>query len=425
MTNISLQAPTVSEVTTSLSRAEKYKRVRECLTEYCITSLQSLLPEPGRDRAHWKEDSVRTLTVIFYLQLVEYESEDEGKKIENTLIASVIEALATREFFPDPQDQRLLVDLDTHLRLLIAALRLYKYDGRSMTRQLHENVYNGITKLGDVFEITKKRSDERTAIDTEDITFRIIHCQSLLVSIENNDTLAKKISRRVITGFDTALASVGQNWHEIRPGLMEILKLQRSQPKWHDEYILLEDACRSIFSSDLHSRGATDEADIRTLTIEAESAIFLLRDSLEHHIQSQRDRKKGHAFARHAIGLTTKLISEAGPYEEHSDYMQYGILDLLSQLSISIRNRSRRDCFREILSIIKMVLEQSPKSAKLLRLKATDLWNRVSELAKKDGVVYGNHDDRAFIEGWVNRHSDEVEASKVSSLYRLSGHANL
>jgi len=375
-----------------------------------------LIPQPDSPaRGVWNEESIRTLTAIFELQRVELHSELEEQRIDNNLVANVIDRLATTAYFPDPSAQNLPIDMEAHLRLLAVAIRVYKYNGRSLEQKLHENIYNGLTALWQIFESARSRRDDTYAIEDWNIAFLLKHCQSLLVSIDGSDSFGRKISRRAIVAFDTSMAGVSHNFRDLRPGLVEILKRQRSRPSWHDEYVRLEDACSGVFAGDIRIHGPPD---IAVLVEEAVAAAYMLEESMDFHYQNRQQSGISDRF-RHVIGWGTHVVSNSGPYEEHSDYLRFGILDLLSQLSVRIRTRSRRDCYTEVLRIVRLVLERSPKSSKLLHLKATDLWNRISDLGHKDGATYGDEDDRYAIHEWIIQTPRSVENPNTSTLYTL------
>jgi hypothetical protein len=392
---------TVSEATSALSSHSV--KVLRLLRERCIASLRMLLPQPDSNaRGVWSEESIRSLTAVFELQRVEFHSELEEQHIHNSLVAKVIEELATRSYFHDPRSDTLLFEMEAHLRLLAAALRLYKYHGKSLDQQLHQEVYDGISKISSIFENNKEGRDGKRRIEDRDVAFLIKHCQFLLISIDSSASLARQLARRAIIGVDGALAGFGSQYQEIRPAVAKIIKRQRSRPKWHEEYTQLEDACWTVFASDIRMRGLQSDVDIETLIDEARLTTSVLCDSFEaYHIPKQ---SKLNAFIRQTKGRATELLQESGPFEEHSEYMRYGILDLLYQLSFRIRKRARRACFIDILKVIRRILEQSEPSIAELHLKAIDLWNRVILLGEKDRCVYGTDEDCHAIGKWIKSH---------------------
>jgi hypothetical protein len=99
-------------------------------------------------------------------------------------------------------------------------------------------------------------------------------------------------------------------------------------------------------------------------------------------------------FLKQAIGRATDLLQDAGPFEEHSDYFLFGVLDLLYQMSFRIRKRARPACFVTFIKMVRLVLEQSQLLSPDVCLKATDLWNRLMLLSEKDHSMYGEEADR-------------------------------
>jgi len=140
---------------------------------------------------------------------------------------------------------------------------------------------------------------------------------------------------------------------------------------------------------------------------------------MESHLARQRrSRGKLHRFVKSMVGNLTNLVAQRGPYEEHAEYLHYGILDLLYQLSFRLRRRARQQCFLDYVKVIRMVLERS--SIPILHWKATDLWNRILLLGEKDDTCYGNEADREAIAYWSREHLDAVESKKNSKLYSVS-----
>src|SRR5277367_49354 len=112
-----------------------------------------------------------------------------------------------------------------------------------------------------------------------------------------------------------------------------------------------------------------------------------MRDSIETHLRkSQSQSSRLGTLVRHTIGRFAHYLQQPSPYEEHDDYFMYGILDLIYQLSFRIRKCSRRRCFSEFLKVVLRIFEGG-KSSPCLCLKATDLWNRITEIGDKDRLM--------------------------------------
>jgi hypothetical protein len=405
---------TLSEESTTAS-SQHSRLVRQRLAERCIATLHKLLPQPdSRARGVWNETAIRELTAILELQRVELHSEQEEQRIDNYLIADVIDCLTTKSYFPDPRAPSLVIDMEIHLRVLAEALRIYKYHGKSLNQQLHESVYQGISKLWSDFQNARGRRNETLRVEDWNVSFLVNHCQGLLVSVDSSDSFSRKISKRAIVFFDTAVSGASGQYQDLRPGLVQLLKRQRDRPKWHEEFVRLEDACSGVFAGEIRFHGTYD---ISALVDEAIAATIVLEESMEFHCQGRRQGPGVTDRVRKVMGIATEAVSDSGAYEEHGEYLRYGILDLLSLLLVRTRKRSRVDCFQGVLRIVRMVLERSPKSANMLHLKATDLWNRILDLGVKDEETYGDPEDRYAILDWVRQNPTNVEAPENSATY--------
>ena len=370
-------------------------------------------------RGSWNADSIRTLMAAFELQRLELHSEfgDQHHNDQGPL-ASVIHELATRSYFTDHRSPNLLIDQELHLRLLAAAIRIYKYNGRSLDRQLHQDVYQGLNRLDRMLADNRKGTDERFKVEESNVDFLVKHCEYLLLSVDNKESLGRSIARRAILAMDEA--GGGAEPHpQLQLWSLEVVQRQRTRPLWHDEYLHLEDACWAVFSGDIRIRGSSN---INALLEEATSATFLLSNSLEAYLpQRQQQQSKVNKVMKRAVRGFANEVQTTGQSEKQIKYLYYGILDLLYRLSFRSRKRSRVKCFTEYVRIIRIVLERCPPSA-ALRIKATDLWNRLLDLGDKDGIGYGEEEDRQVVHDWISEHLDETEApaySTLSSAFKL------
>ena len=84
---------------------------------------------------------------VFELQRVELLSELEDQYIDNSAVLDVIYELSTGSYFSDLHSPSFLLDMDSHLRLLTSALRLYKFHGKSLDQQICQLIYRGIQGL--------------------------------------------------------------------------------------------------------------------------------------------------------------------------------------------------------------------------------------------------------------------------------------
>src|SRR5271169_451036 len=151
--------------------------VLQRFTDLCAAELSRLNPQSD-SAAHgvWNAESIRTLTAIFELQRVELTSESRRRRLNIGLVATIIHNLATRTYFVDPRSRELLLDMEAHLRLLAAALRLYKYRAESLQHEIHQAIYDGINRLSTNFNNHRAKRDGNK-VDENNILFLLQHCQ--------------------------------------------------------------------------------------------------------------------------------------------------------------------------------------------------------------------------------------------------------
>jgi hypothetical protein len=345
---------------------------------------------------------------VFELQCVERHSELQERHLDRSLIARVIQGLTTNlADFPDLRSATGLYDMDARLRLLALGLRLYKYDGQSLEQNLYTSVYNGITRLWEEIETNCNRRYETLGVEDFDVAFLLKHCQYLLASIESSGSFSKQVSKRAIHGFDLSMTRVSKP-------MVPVIKLQRSRPKWHDEYMVLEDICWSVFAGNIRARDFRDDDAITALVDEAIETTNLLRDTMEIHLPEPRKKTTVRNVFRRSAATALHIDTDSAPFEEKSEYLRYGILDLMYQLSFRIRSRSQRKCLPEFFKVVRLVLERSPPNATLFHAKATDLWNRFLEFGSKQ---YGDVEDLEAIKRWIDQNYEKAESKESSKKY--------
>src|ERR1700733_428707 len=107
MEHQSTEFTTATESTTARSSNSTILRWRR---ERCTSALKRLVRQPDSPaRGVWSEESIRTITAVFEIQCLELHSELEEHHIHGSLIAKVIEDLATRSYFPDPRSDTLVL----------------------------------------------------------------------------------------------------------------------------------------------------------------------------------------------------------------------------------------------------------------------------------------------------------------------------
>ena len=139
-------------------------------------------------------------------------SEVDPQRLDIRLVARIIETVATQASFPNERVANLLIEMEPHLRLLAATLRLYKYNGACLDNDVHTAVYNGITKFSEVFKGYRNQRHENVRVDDSNVDFLLIHCQYLLLDIDSDEYLNQKIAKRAVDGFDIAMMGLARSF---------------------------------------------------------------------------------------------------------------------------------------------------------------------------------------------------------------------
>ena len=210
--------------------------------------------------------------------------------------------------------------------------------------------------------------------------------------------------RRAVLLAESAANARGGQLNDARTQAIEALSRQRSRSKWHDEYIRMEDACFEIYAEEVGTLLATTTGpdDERWQNVAVK-----LRESLEEQLESDQPRRAYSVInlGRKVFGKTTELVQSAGPYEEHMEYLNYGILDLMFEMTFHVERRT--ECFNIFVRAVKLAFERTHRSAREVHRKAFDLYQRIQALSEADGVQYGLPEDREWIENWLSSHDNE------------------
>jgi hypothetical protein len=397
--------------------------LRNQVRQRCNDVLNRLFPEHGKDSlGDWNQEDVFELSSIFELARVARHAETEKPLMSKHTILRVLNKLATGGLFHDHGDSSLF-EMEDHLRLLSAVLRLYKYEGTSLTHNIRDALYNGLNELRASFDDDRRNCPSEKQIENMNVAFLLQHCQYLLVSIKDSESLGTTIANRFFLGVDAVLSTYGSQFVEAKQNIRDIAKYQRSRPKWHDEFMRLEDICFSIYArkTGLEMEAATNktESEREIISDEERDTALIIRDSLEDVLVTEPSRMyKFLEGWQKGLGRITQRAFSSGSYEENPEYFKYGVLDLLYQLSY--RMQDRNVCFPEFIGVIKLILERSHKSANSLHRKAIDLYRRINELGKEDDILYGSDCERQFIDEWYSQHHHEIEPDNSSSKYALS-----
>lgn len=300
--------------TIPLTEADK---IRFHFRDRCNVVLNRLFPEHGQGAmGDWNHKDALELTALFELARVTRHAEAETPLLTRHTILRVLTKLSTCAPFYDFGETS-LIDLERCLRLLAAALRLYKYEGTSLKHDLRDSLYKGINTLSDLFGDNQKnhKDIENMQIEQESIAFLLKHCQYLLISIDDADSLSKIGARKVGKLFDGALAGYGNQYIDARKLGREAVSRQRLRPKWHDEYMRLEDICFTIYARavGIEVTPAT-AAELTELMNEEQLAIHEIRDSMEDQLTEGPSKLYGVSKSVSKLwGKTTQSLKRRAP----------------------------------------------------------------------------------------------------------------
>jgi hypothetical protein len=405
---------TISASTSATTKPSQTNLVRKLLRERCSTAYKSILSTAdGGIHIAGNQAEIRTLTAVFELQRLELHSDLHDERIDHNLIASLIYELSSKACSVNHRALNVLIDQEVHLRLLAAAIRLYKYYGKALEHQIHRHVSRNLSLLAITMDQNRRGTDERFKIEEYNVDFLLDHCQNLLLGTDTTDSLGRLIARRAISSMDTPTCAIERE-AQLQARSLEIHQSQRIRPKWHDEYMQLEDACSSVFASDIRIRGSNN---VDAILQETTALTQLLRDSLESYLpRPQKGQSKFNKVMKRAVNTLAHASSDAASNLHRLEYLHYGLVDLLYQLSFRCRKRARVEYFTECVQVIRLILERSHSNVGLL-LKVTDLWNRILDLGDRDDLVYGEQDDRETIGVWISEHLDATEVRDYSAMF--------
>lgn len=390
-------------------------RFRSQLREKVHRALSTLFPEHNRDAlGDWNPREILELTAICELARVYRLAETQKPLLTRNTILMILDKLTTGASFRDIAKNS-LIEMEQHLRLLAAALRLYKYEGATLLHSLRDSLYKGINDLKDNFDDDRKNCPPELLIESENVAFLLQHCLYLLISIEDSESLTATAAKRVFALSDAALSVYGSQYVDARKHIREATKAQRTRPKWHDEFMKLEDTCFTIFARGIALESETSQEITEIYSEEREAVI-----DLRNHLEDLLNVEPGRLYAlsdgwRRIRGRTTNIAMAMGTYEEHAEYFQYGLLDLFYQLLFRIRGRGL--CFPEIVGVIKAVLERTHKKADRLHRKAIDIYRRINRLGADDEKDYGELEDCEYIDNWTSHHSHNIESVQFAEEY--------
>jgi hypothetical protein len=121
------------------------------------------------------------------------------------------------------------------------------------------------------------------------------------------------------------------------------------------------------------------------------------------------------------FGKATQLLFDCGVYEENAEYFQYGIIDLMHQMTFCIG--PQESYLKEFVRVIRLVLERSHPEANSVQRKAVDLYRRIQNLETETEMHYGCEVDSVAIQKWIRNHKKNIEPLEAASKY-ISVHNN-
>jgi len=392
------------------------------LRRRCNSVLTRLFPEVGpTSLGDWDLDDILELTTIFQVARVAREADLPDRSLNKNTVLRVLEKLTTGSLFND-HGANALADLEHHLRLLSAVLRLYKYEQVSLNPELRLKLFKGIQTLASAFEADRRKCPSDKQIENWNVAFLIRHCQALLASIKDSDSPVTMIAKRTMLGVDGALSGYGGQWVDAKKCLRDITRFERPLPRWYAEFVRLEDLCFSLFARHYNSKGkpaSNPAASLRLkndITIEEQQTALILCDSLEDMLVE--DPGKFYSLmgqVQKGLGKATQLLFDCGVYQENAEYFQYGVMDLMHQMTYYVN--ARGPCFKEFVRVVGLILERSHPKANSLQRKAIDLYRRIMDLGNEDDVQYGDDRDRHIVQNWLRKHRNEIEPRDAGSKY--------
>jgi hypothetical protein len=381
----------------------------------CNDVLKRLFPEDGADSlGDWNKGDVLKLTTIFQVARAAREAGVKTPWLSNHTILRVINKLSTGSLFngygPDG-----LVDLEHHLRLMSVVLRLYQYDDCLLEHNLLLKLFTGIQTLSDAFEVDRRKCPPEKQIENRNVAFLIYHCQNLLLTIKDSELLGWTVAKKAMHGVNAAVHTYGKNLGKAQQSLRELARFQRPVPKWHAEFVKLEDLCFTFMARKHKVRESQGVADQEVEFDERGTAIRLC-DGLERMLVARDTGKFYSALGnlQKGFGKATQVLFDSGVYEENGEYCQYGIMDLMHQVTYYLETE-RSECLSEFIRVIRSTLERSHAKANSVHRKAIELYRRIDAMGEADRMRYGEAKDCKAIEAWLRHHRAEVEPSPASA----------
>lgn len=377
----------------------------EILHSQCIETVKNLFPD-GADVGICKTSDVLKLTAIYREDRIAQRL--HTPRLPRKTKVYSLNTLVKGAPFHDYHPKTGLIDLRRYLKLLVESFRSFKEENTAVDHAVREKWHEGINRLDAIAHRAWRDCPPHLLIELWDTTFLLHHAHNLLISVQDSFSRTERLVERGENVVDAALNIYGNQLVDGRKNVFNVLHRHRSRAPWHNDYMKLDERCFETFAETGGTLGARAKRELETT--------IALRDRLDDElIQGHGAINNATQKLKNFFGMATKKVQSAGPYEENANSFEYGLLDLMYQISFQLQNRT--GCFKEMVGGIRTVLERSLKSANLLHRKALDVYHRIIQLGEEDKETYCTAEDRAFIEKWKKEHSKEVDAIDISKRY--------
>ena len=342
---------------------------------------------------------IQILTAAIEVDRVGLQSETWQPCLPSADIAMLLGKLGTENSFRDFTKDVFLCDMEQFLRLLAASLRLYRFHGKSLYHDSHDLLYKKLEK--NIQQIQKDVQDDEI-VERGNIAFLLQHCRFLLVSIESSHCLARSTAREFVRGLGGDSTAIAKRYDEIimrqrYDEIMQCAERQRIRPGWHARFVQMDDLCSATFMHWIGMRNLDGDARDSAPFEDENIASMVLYDCLEDHF---RQMEQPPTTNRPLLSKLTKPFQGSSVDDQVVDYLLYGVLDLMYQVSFRIPKAFRGKYFEQVFKGIRQVLEKAQPSSSLL-YKALDLWNHINAIGEVDKTTYGGMSDRDHICRWL------------------------
>lgn len=398
--------------------------------EQTSLALRELLPQPGVDLPRfWSEDRAINILAILELDWVNLPSETGAQSIESGMIEELLYHLASYIYtfkkspyafeksqyafkqssfaFKRNPGNLMEITLETHFRVLAAALRLYKAQRKPLPQELHLALYESINTHNERYDFYGLEQSDRSIyglkrinritqieVGPANVEFLLTHCQYTLLSIDTTQLPSRLFARKAIVGAKES-KNESLSGSILNSNIADLLKRRRERPGWHDVYLSLEDTCWSIFGQDIISQVFSGDSQQDLL-----NDVILTATLLSSYIKSSL----GPGEERFTDFIIPRLWHFA--YDENLSHdLCFGVLDIIYRFWLRIDRAARLVCYDEFTKVIRIVLASTFTQNSIIHAKAIELWNYLSFTQTKSlQEKQKDEDDHMIIEAWIKKH---------------------